>query len=248
MNDRIREKFKLIKNEFVSVPLTLLFFVLIAYGLLIPWMGFYWDDLPFAWFLHFFGPSEFIAAFQPFRPLVGYIFAFTTAVFGGHPLTWQILGLIVRFLLGLEVWLLFRQVWTRQPQAALWMALIFTLYPAYQQQWVAFTHINQELIPFLCLLASFILTTWGVRNERLSIPLTAEALLLQALGLFSTEYFFGLEILRFFFILVILRDFNTGTTECIQKIVPNMAALFDRLDRKCSLDLFLSPFRGIQFL
>ncbi len=217
MNDFVREKFAVFKNELISVPATLLFLVLISYGLLIPWMGFYWDDLPFAWFLRFLGPTEFIEAFRPFRPLLGYIFAFTTTLFGGHPLTWQVLGLIVRFLLGLEVWVLFRQVWPRHQNSAIWAALLFTLYPAYQQQWVAFTHINQELIPFLCLLGSFVLTVWGIRNNRPTIRFTAPSVILQILGLFSTEYFFGLEILRFLFILVILGETVKDRKSLLQK-------------------------------
>ena len=206
MDKLSKEKLKILGNTPISAPAMLLFLVFVSYGLLIPWMGFYWDDLPFAWFLRFLGPGEFIEAFRPYRPLLGYIFAGTTTLFGGHPLTWQILGLIVRFLLGLEVWILFRQVWSRHQNAALWAALLFTLYPAYQQQWVAFTHINQELIPFLCLLASFILTTWGVRINRFTPGLIVSSVILQALGLFSTEYFWGLEILRLLFVLAILGE------------------------------------------
>ncbi len=74
---------------------------------------------------------------------------------------------------------------------------------------MALTHINQELIPLLFLLASFIITAHILRNENTPKYFTALAIILQALGLFSTEYFFGLEILRFFFILVILAEDNS---------------------------------------
>ena len=203
---------ELIKKQ-SAVPALVLALVLLAYGLLIPSMGFYWDDLPFAWYLKFFGPTEFIEAFRPFRPLLGPIFTVTTSLFGGHPLTWQILGLITRFLLGLGLWSLLRQVFPSRRSSTLWVVLLFTVYPAYGQQWVALTHINQELIPLLFLLSSFIITTHLIRNSRSSIPLTAFALILQALGLFSTEYFFGLEFLRFFFILIILSETITDKKE-----------------------------------
>jgi len=202
----VKQKFKqLVENKF-AIPALLFLLVILAYGLLIPSMGFYWDDWPFAWYLKFFGPAEFIAGFKPFRPLLGPIFELTTSIFGGHPLTWQILGLVVRFLLGLEIWSLLRQVWPSRKSSALWVVLIFTVYPAYGQQWVALTHVNQELIPLLFLLSSFIITIGLLRNNRTSIALTVLALVLQALGLFSTEYFFGLEILRFLFIFVILSE------------------------------------------
>lgn len=213
----VKEKIsQLLQKPFV-IPVTLAALIALAYGLLTPWMGFYWDDLPFAWFLRFFGPTEFIEAFHPFRPLLGYIFAATTSLFGEHPLTWQLLGLLVRFLLGLQVWSLLRKVFPTREQSVLWVVLLFTVYPAYGQQWVALTHINQELIPLLFLFASFIVTVNLLRNNKRSIPLTALAILLQVIGLFSTEYFFGLEILRFFFILVIFAETISEKKELLKK-------------------------------
>jgi hypothetical protein len=195
-----------LQKEKIIVPGIILLLVLLAYGLLTPWMGYYWDDWPFAWFLRFFGPGEFIESFRPFRPLLGPVFQVTTTVFGGNPFVWQILGLVIRFLLALEAWLLLRLTWPAQKQNVLWVVLLFTVYPAYGQQWVALTHVNQELIPLLFLLASFIVTIWVLRNGQYRKRLTVLALILQALGLFSTEYFFGLEVLRFFFILAIFAE------------------------------------------
>ncbi|HCR71350.1 MAG TPA: hypothetical protein DIW23_07905, partial [Anaerolineae bacterium] len=88
---------------------------------------------------------------------------------------------------------------------------------AYQQQWVALTHVNQELIPLVFLLSSFILTVKILRNENSPKYLIVVAILLQALGLFSTEYFFGLEILRFCFIVVILSETIQKRKAVIQK-------------------------------
>ena len=213
----MRNKINQLLRKPFAVPALLSALIVLAYGLLTPWMGFYWDDLPFAWFLRFFGPAEFIEGFRPFRPLLGYIFAVTTSIFGGHPLTWQLLGLLIRLLLGLEVWSLLRKVFPSRERSVLWVVLLFTLYPAYGQQWVAFTHINQELIPLLFLLSSFILSINLLRSGKTSVPLSVLAILLQALGLFSTEYFFGLEILRFFFILVILSESVADKKELARK-------------------------------
>ncbi|MHB8776942.1 MAG: hypothetical protein ACYC6R_04165 [Anaerolineales bacterium] len=213
-------KDKIIKNlqkENFFVPGVLLMLIVLAYGLLIPWMGFYWDDWPFAWFLKFFGPAEFIEMFRPFRPFLGPIFQLTTTLFGGDPFTWQVIGLITRFLLSLEVWFVLRLIWPTQKRNLMWVVLLFTVYPGYQQQWVALTHVNQELIPLLFLLASFIVTMWLVRNGRFQKRLTVLAIILQAMGLFSTEYFFGLEILRFFFLLAILAETITNRKDLLQK-------------------------------
>lgn len=213
----MKEKINRVLQQKTAVPLLFLLLVMLAYGLLLPWLGYYWDDWPFAWFLKFFGPSEFIQAFRPFRPLLGPIFQVTTSIFGGHPLVWQSLGLVIRLLLGLQVWSLLRKVWPARQSSILWVALLFTVYPAYGQQWVALTHVNQELIPLLLLLSSFILTTRILRQTSSPKYLPAFAVLLQALGLFSTEYFFGLEILRFCFILVILAETMTDRQDLLKK-------------------------------
>lgn len=206
-----------LQNEKFMIPGMILALVVLAYGLLIPWMGFYWDDWPFAWFLRFFGPAEFIESFRPFRPFLGPIFQLTTTLFGGNPLTWQVIGLIARFLLSLEVWFVLRLTWPTQKQNLMWVVFLFTVYPAYGQQWVALTHVNQEFIPFLFLLASFIVTLWLVRNGRYQKRLTVLAIILQAMGLFTTEYFFGLEILRFLFLLVIFAETIINRKELLQK-------------------------------
>ena len=215
----MKEKLNQLLQKQSAIPAVLLLLVTLAYGLLIPWMGFYWDDWPFAWFLRFFGPTEFIEAFRPFRPLLGPIFTVTTSIFGGHPVVWQILGLIIRFLLALEVWSLLRKVWPTREKSVLWVVLLFTVYPAYGQQWVALTHINQELIPLLFLLASFILTAHILRHENAPKYFTALAIALQVLGLFSTEYFFGLEILRYFFILAIFAETAADRKDWLKKSI-----------------------------
>lgn len=208
---------KYLQKERFVIPAVILLLVLLAYGLLIPWMGFYWDDWPFAWFLRFFGPAEFIESFRPFRPFLGPIFQLTTTLFGGGPFTWQVIGLTTRFLLSLVLWFALRLVWPAQKQNLMWVVFLFTVYPGYQQQWVALTHVNQELIPLFFLLSSFFVTVWLFRNGRYTKRLTALAVILQAMGLFSTEYFFGLEILRFFFLLAIFSETITNRKELLQK-------------------------------
>jgi hypothetical protein len=208
---------KNLPKEKIATLGMILLLVLLAYGLLTRWLGFYWDDWPFAWFLHSFGASEFIEAFRPFRPFLGPIFTVTTALFGENPFTWQLVGLVTRFFLSLEVWFVLRYVWPSQKWNLLWIVFLFTVYPGYRQQWVALTHVNQELIPLLWLIASFGATVYALRNERYRNSLTALALALQALGLFSTEYFFGLEILRFFFLIVIFAQASTFRKDILRK-------------------------------
>jgi hypothetical protein len=172
----------------------------IAYGLLLPVTGFYWDDWPFAWIAQFLGPAEFNPAFAPFRPFLGPIFYVTTGLIPIHPLAWQVFALVVRFALGLAAWWTFSQIFPTRKTTALIAALFMLVFPGYSQHWVALTHINQELIPFLFYLFSFGFTFKALRTRKPTD--TVIALLLQLCGIFPTEYFFGIEGIRFLFLLV----------------------------------------------
>lgn len=189
-----------------TIPLAFLILAFMAYGLLIPWIGFYWDDWPFAWIAHFLGPMEFIEAFRPFRPFLGPIFLITTSIFGANPLGWQLFGLLIRLLTGLAAWWSLRKIWPNRQRESFFVALAMLLFPGYSQEWVALTHTNQELIPLLCFLLSLGMTAWALRAPKQATRLTLLALFLAAWGLFTTEYFFGLEALRLFILWFLISE------------------------------------------
>jgi hypothetical protein len=179
-------------------PLLFAVITIISYGLLLPFTGFYWDDWPFAWIAKFLGPAEFNPAFAPFRPFLGPIFYFTTSLVPPVPLYWQIFALIIRFIIGLAAFWAFKQIFPKQQRIAFIATLLILVFPGYSQHWVALTHINQELIPFIFYLLSFGFTFKALREGK--AVYTVIALLLQLCGIFPTEYFFGLEGLRFLFL------------------------------------------------
>lgn len=197
---------KNIRFELKTVPAILLGLAILAYGLLIPWVGFYWDDWNFAWISHFLGPGEFLPAFQPFRPFLGPIFAVTTSIFRESVIAWQIFGLLVRFAVACAAWWSLNQVWPAHKRQVLIVSLFMLIFPGYGQQWVAFTHVNQELIPLLGYILSFGVTARVLRSKNKQIPLTGLALLLTFLGLCTTEYFIGFESLRLLLIWFMLAE------------------------------------------
>lgn len=222
-----------------SIPLLFLLVTLVAYGLLLPFTGFYWDDWPFAWMAKFLGPQEFIPAFAQVRPFLGPIFFVTTSLIPPVPFYWQILALIIRFLAGLSAWFALKQIWPHHKRQALIASLLFLVFPGYSQHWVAFTHINQEWIPFILYLLSFGFTARALRNPSRNLALrtpgvlarsgavgevearvtrqslakrnnTIYALLCLIAGVFPTEYFVSIEPMRFLFIWVILSEEVNG--------------------------------------
>jgi hypothetical protein len=189
-----------------SIPYILFIVTIIAYGLFVFQTGFYWDDWPFVWIAKFLGPAEFIPAFANIRPFLGPIFFFTTSLIPPDPIYWQIFALVIRFISGLLAWFTFKQVWPQHKRQTLVASLLFLVFPGYSQHWVAFTHINQEWIPFIFYILSFGFTAKALRNPQKFRSNTLFALLFLIAGVFPTEYFVGLEPLRFLFIWVILSE------------------------------------------
>src|SRR5512140_1852491 len=154
----------------IRVPLLFAIVTIVAYGLLLPLTGFYWDDWPFAWLAKFLGPAEFIPAFRGFRPFLGPIFFLTTSLIPSSPLLWQLFALVVRFLSALAAWFALSRVWPGHKRQALVVTLLFLVFPGYSQHWVALTHINQEWIPLIFYLLSFGLTASAVRSSIAGSP------------------------------------------------------------------------------
>jgi hypothetical protein len=199
-----------------SIPLLFLFVTGIAYGLLLPLTGFYWDDWPFAWMAKFLGSGEFIPAFGGVRPFLGPIFFATTSLIPPVPLYWQIFALIIRFIAVLSAWFALSHIWPHHKRQTLIASLLFLVFPGYSQHWVAFTHINQEWIPFIFYLLSFGFTARALRSSftrrhvvKQSVApnkYTIYALLFLIAGVFPTEYFVTLEPVRFLFIWVMVSE------------------------------------------
>lgn len=200
-----------------EIPLLFLLITIVAYGLLLPQMGFYWDDWPFVFVAKFLGPGDFFPAFAHLRPFLAPIFFVTTSLIPPIPIYWQIFALLIRFFSGLLAWVMFNGVWPQHKRQTLVASLLFLVFPGYSQHWVAFTHINQEWIPFLLYLASFALTTKALRNSEKFRTNTIFGLLFLIAGVFPTEYFVGIEPLRFLFIWLIVSEESMRFSEHLRK-------------------------------
>jgi hypothetical protein len=178
-----------------TIPFALLLTCVLSYGLLIPWLGFYWDDWPYIWFAKTLGASGFADVFSNDRPFLAFIYSVNLPMLGTNPLVWQIFALIWRWLAALLFWLVLRLLWPERPRQALWASLLFVVYPGFGQQWISVIYSEAFIIlaAFLCSLALMLAV---IRKKIPFWPGTLAALVLSAFNLFSTEYFFGLELLR----------------------------------------------------
>jgi len=186
------------KKAFLSertIPFALLFFCVLTYGLLIPWLGFYWDDWPYIWFAKTLGAAGFADVFSHDRPFLALLYSVNLPTLGTNPVVWQVFSLVWRWLASLLFWKVFRLLWPERPRQALCASLLFLVYPGFSQQWISVIY-SEAFIILAAFMGSLALMLAVLRKKIPFWPGTLAALVLSAFNLFSTEYFFGLELIR----------------------------------------------------
>jgi hypothetical protein len=212
-----------------TIPFALFLICVIAFGLLIPWLGFYWDDLPNLWFARQFGPQGILSAFQGDRPMLGYLFMVTTSLFVQNPLVWQIFGLLCRFLVVLAAWWTFFQVWPNKLFHVTIAAFFVAVFPGFGQQWISVIYSNVFLLMAASIL-SIGFTIKSIRDPRRYRLFTILSIALAMVNLFSLEYFVGQELLRPFFIYFVTteekRNKKSALLRTLHFWLPTLAVLF----------------------
>lgn len=204
-----------LNNSFV--PLSLLLITTISFAPLIHSLGFYWDDWPSMWYLHFQGPQSFHDNFSVDRPLLAWIFRITTSMFGESTLAWQLFGIFTRWLTTLSFWWVLRLIWPRHSAQVAWTALLFAVYPSFHQQYIAVTYSNAFLVYVLFLL-SFAAMILAIQTPRWYWLLMLLSIATSGISMFIAEYFFGLELLRPLLLWYLQRDQKTNLMQKIKRI------------------------------
>jgi hypothetical protein len=191
-----------LKKE-IHPAILLLIVSILAYGLLIPQLGFYWDDLPMSWIRYQLGFEAMTKYFSTNRPVWALLFQITTRILPQVPIFWQIFALLLRWLSAVTVWGIGAKLFPQRKNFALTLALIFLLYPGFNQQWGSYLYSHFFIVLFFFLF-SYYLMLHGK---------TIAAMIFSALNLWMMEYFFTLELIRPFVIWVSLAEESLSTKE-----------------------------------
>ena len=192
-----------IKNPDAVVYLWLLLLCFLCYGLFIPLLGFYWDDIPYLYLFNLYGPMGYPAYVSSDRPFSAWIFMLTTALFGNQPFGYHLLALILRYLSAVLFYQVSGLLTTDHKHFTIMAASIFLVYPGFLQQPIALIY-NHHL-SVLCL---FLLSVWlmlkNIQREKPNHLLLLISLL-ASLHMFSIENFATLELIRPVLIFIILQ-------------------------------------------
>ncbi len=206
------------------VPLTLLVICILAYGLLIPSLGYYWDDWPYAWINHTFGPDgypDFVASDRPFS---AWIFMGLVTVWGEQPLGYHISSLLLYWLCAVLFWWFFRLIWSAYEREAFWAALFFTIYPGFLGHPQAIIY-NHHLISMALYIFSMIGMVKAIKSVKVgqkcnkSLYWHFPALIALGISQFAIEYYFGWEILRPIIVWIALGKDDHSTKQRIKRSV-----------------------------
>ncbi len=204
---------ELINSRFAA-PLILLVICIMAYGLLIPTLGYYWDDWPYAWSNHVFGPGGYPDYVALDRPYSAWIFMGLAALLGEQPLGYHISALLLYWACAVLFWWLIRLVWPDHEREAFWAGLLFAIYPGFlgHPQGIIYNHHFAAMAFYLFSLVGMVKSLRSSRERPLwqivsfwTIPSIIALLISQ----FTIEYFIGWEVVRVGLTWIVIRDLKS---------------------------------------
>ncbi|MGD8456378.1 MAG: hypothetical protein PVF83_08345 [Anaerolineales bacterium] len=204
------------KYENWLILLLLFIIIVICYGLLIPWMGFYFDDWRLIYVYKVQGVAGFVDFYQYDRPLLIWTHALTFPFIGTSRVGWHIAGLIIRWVSVIAMWWTLYGLWPNQKKLVTWMAMIYAVYPAFLQQPIPVTYSQAFVITFFVFI-SIGSMIWAYRMPKYYWPFTILSWLTACLHLFTVESWFGFELLRPVLLWYVLKEGNRSNAELFKR-------------------------------
>jgi hypothetical protein len=187
-----------------SLPWAFLGAVILSYGIFIPLWGLYGDDWIYMWNYHVFGAGSFVEFVAVDRPFSAWIYVLTTPIFGENAWPYHLLLLGLRWMSAFLLWKILRIIWPQNGRQTGWVALLFAIYPGFQQQPIA--------VQFILHFATLDLTLFSIWAMLRSVQepgkrrVLTVLVLAASLSIFGIEYFMGFELLRPLLVWMALRD------------------------------------------
>lgn len=183
----------------------------IAYGICIPKLSFYGDDWIYIYNYHIAGEKSFTLFTQWDRPYSAWIYILTSAAFGESPLGYHIYVLVMRWLAVFLFWRILTAAFGDNKTTAA-AALLFAVYPGFQQQPIAVEYVMHFTSLTLVLLSIRLMQAAFFLPEFTKILLVLISIGCEITAIFTCEYFTGLELTRPLFLYFTIRNRSAGET------------------------------------
>lgn len=182
------------------IPLLLVAACVLAFGLFIPWLGFYHDEWHFIYYQSMRGTQGLVDLFNyDGHPLGVWSYILGFGLLGDHPLAWHLYSLLWRWLAVAVFWLCLKRLWPGHDRQTGTAALLFALYPLFTLQVLPISY-SEVWLSFFLLWLSFYLSLEAIaRPEKFGL-FTALAVLVNIAHMFTSEYTWFVEVMRPVFI------------------------------------------------
>lgn len=179
----------------------------IAYLPHITQLTYYRDDWYYIADRFFGGADIFHQMYWVDRPIRGYIYELLYQAFGLHPLPYNLLAYFWRLLSGVLCYWLFIAIWPAKQKIALWIALIFTLYPGYLW-WVSGIEYQPYIISLCLQVFSLLLTVLAIQKSYkwwTQALLVGGAILTGWLYILIVDFAIGIELFRLVAVILLIQ-------------------------------------------
>ena len=185
-----------------SLFIFLIWLGLLAFGIMVPFMGVFADDWPFLYVEHLAGYEGVVNFISWVRPFGAYLFALVSSLFGQHLWAYHIFLLIMRVVDAVLFYWILKLLWPKQTLPAVWAAALMVVFPSFKQQPLAVEY-APHFITLGLLFFSMAAMIMSVKKGKLAW-LWRLVSIVSAFNIFFVEYFVGLEVLRPIFIWIAL--------------------------------------------
>jgi hypothetical protein len=180
-----------------TVPILLACICILAFGLLIPALGYYQDD----WHPIYYGFRRGLNSLWELfvfdnRPFASIIFMLGFRLWGFQPISWHIYSFVMRTLTVVFIWLAFKEIWPTRQREAAWTAILFAVYPLFKLQPLALIYSIHWTGFFFYSISIWFMLLAVRRKQKYVFLFTCLSLITSALHLVIIEYFVGLELIR----------------------------------------------------
>ena len=176
-------------------PWLILLVCILAYGIMIPWLGLYSDDWILLSTFQKMGTAGLTRYFSTNRPIWGWIYQLTMPLLGKTPWHWHLFGLFWHCTAALSLWWLLILIYPKQKKLALWAGLLFAVYPGFALQPISIT-VGHMFIVYTCFLLSTCFLIQAQKHPDRFWLFTVLAMLTAMINLFCMEYFLLLHLLQ----------------------------------------------------
>ena len=211
------------KNNIVFIGL-LTIIVSISYGIGLSRLSFYGDDWIYIYNYHIAGSESFTLFTQSDRPYSAWIYILTSSLFGESPIYYHIYLLVFRWLSAFLFWRILSDSFENK-RFPLTAALLFATYPGFQQQPISVEFIMHFTSLVLVELSIRLMQKAFFRSGGRLFCLLVLSIAAAGSGIFTCEYFLGLELARPLFLLFTIKKYNKNNNSW-KKAIPFLTPYF----------------------